>query len=93
MRNAIYFQCEAIFSRVKADNEHKIGAPHIVALASIAKVILFDSFHPVLDLTRNGNREITVRPQGALDVVFAFFTIIFHPLDSKERISKINQKA
>ena len=93
MRNAIYFQCEAIFSRVKADNEHKIGAPNIVPLASIAKVILFDSFHLVLDLTRNGNRENTVFPRGALDVVFAFFTIIFHPLDSKECISKINQKA
>ena len=97
MRNAIYFQREAIFFHVKADNEHKIGAPNIVPLASLAmivlhhKAILFDSFHLVLDFTRNGNCEKTGFPSGALDVVFAFSTI-FHPLDSKECISKLTKK-
>ena len=90
MRNAIDFQRKFIVSQVIADKEHQIGVPNIVPPALLTKALLVDSFHLVLDFTRNGNREKTGIPSCALDVIFAFFTI-FHPLDSKECISKINQ--
>ena len=92
MRNAINFQRKFFILHVKADNEHHIGVPNHVPPGILSQFAQLDSVLLVLYFTRNDNFEITRLPSGALDVVFAFL-ITFYPLNSKECISKINQKS